>query len=40
MPMFGCPLLETTQRAPLTATGIIQRPPCDVQNARKRGGAA
>jgi hypothetical protein len=38
MPMFGCPLLENAQHAPLTSTGIIQRPPCDVQNARKRGG--
>jgi hypothetical protein len=32
------PLMGTTQRAPLTATGIIQRPPRDVQKMRKRGG--
>jgi hypothetical protein len=32
------PAIETNQRAPTTAKGIIQRPPCDVQNARKRGG--
>jgi hypothetical protein len=38
MPMFGCPLIESTQRSPTTAKRIIQRPPCDVQNERKRGG--
>jgi hypothetical protein len=36
MPMFGCPLIETNQRA-AHLEGIIQRPPCDVQN---RGSAA
>jgi hypothetical protein len=39
MPMFGCPLIETTQHAPTTATGMIQRPPRGVQRMSKRGGA-
>jgi predicted PP-loop superfamily ATPase len=37
--LFGCPLLETTHRAPPTSKGIIQRAPRDVQKMRKRGGA-
>jgi hypothetical protein len=32
------PAIESIQLALTTATGIIQRPPCDVQNRRKRGG--
>jgi hypothetical protein len=32
------PMLEIIQYAPPTAKGIIQRPPRDVQNQRKRGG--
>ncbi len=38
--LLGCLLLGTTQPAPPISKGIIQRPPCDVQNKRKRGGAA
>ena len=37
--VVGLPSIEAIQPAPLTAKGIIQRPPCDVQRTRKRGGA-
>jgi hypothetical protein len=33
------PAIEIIQYAPPTAKGMIQRPPRDVQKARKRGGA-
>jgi len=32
------PPIESLQLALTTSKGIIQRPPCDVQNQRKRGG--
>jgi len=38
--VVGLPVIEAIQPAPLTAKGIIQRSPCDVQRTRKRGGAA
>jgi hypothetical protein len=39
MPLFGCPVIETTQPSLTTLTGMIQRPPRRVQKKRKRGGA-
>jgi len=38
--VVGLPVIEAIQPAPLTAKGIIQRSPCDVQRTRKRGGRA
>jgi hypothetical protein len=38
--LFGCPLIETAQRALTTSKGIIQGPPRVVQSERKRGGMA